>query len=238
LTISGANSFTGGTTVTGGSLVVERGASLGGSLAISGGSVVTIAVSDANGNPLNSVADSNTSAAIDATTGSPQPAAPTAASVSSLAAASTLTSTTASSEPPVSITVRPNSHDSSGSALVDKSNISESAGLIALQSRGETGDVTDLAYFVSNGSERPSSLTTAGVSPTSDAATFLERQTAQVPDTNVKLLKRDALAMVFADPEVLEWATLTPAPVPSAADADMSLLSDDLLAAIGQQWRN
>jgi autotransporter-associated beta strand protein len=50
--LSGANSFTGGTDVSAGSLIVEYGASLGGSLTIGSGAVVTIAASDANGNSL------------------------------------------------------------------------------------------------------------------------------------------------------------------------------------------
>jgi autotransporter-associated beta strand protein len=56
LTLTGANTFTGGTSVLGGSLIVQTGASLGGSLAIGDGATVTIAASDANGNPLESVA--------------------------------------------------------------------------------------------------------------------------------------------------------------------------------------
>jgi alpha-L-arabinofuranosidase len=52
LILSGANSFTGGTTVLGGSLVVQSGASLGGTLAIGSGGLVTIAASDSAGNPL------------------------------------------------------------------------------------------------------------------------------------------------------------------------------------------
>ncbi len=52
LVLGGANSFTGGTTVSGGSLIVESGASLGGSLVIGAGSAVTLAASDANGNPI------------------------------------------------------------------------------------------------------------------------------------------------------------------------------------------
>ena len=236
LTLSGANSFTGGTTVTGGSLVVESGASLGGSLAISGGSVVTIAASDANGNPLNSVATSNTSTAIDATTGSPQPVPPTAASVSAVAATSTLTSTAASSEPPMSVAVASSSHGSAGSALLVKSNSSDLAGLIALQSSNETGGVSALAYSVSDESERSSLLTNTGVPSTSDAATFLERETAVAANGNGELLHRDAVAAASADADVLEWAASTPASRPSTTDADISLLPDELLDAIGQHW--
>ena len=52
LILSGANSFTGGTIVSGGSLEFESGASLGGTLAIGAGGLVTIAASDSAGNPL------------------------------------------------------------------------------------------------------------------------------------------------------------------------------------------
>jgi hypothetical protein len=81
-------------------------------------------------------------------------------------------------------------------------------------------------------------LTSTGVSSTSDAATFLERQTAIAANGNGELLRRDAVAAAFADADVLEWAASTPTSQPSAADADISLLSDDLLAAIGRQWRS
>jgi hypothetical protein len=55
---------------------------------------------------------------------------------------------------------------------------------------------------------------------------------------NGELLHRDAVAAEFADAHILEWAASIPASRPSAADADISLLSDDLLAAIGRQWQN
>ncbi len=246
LTLSGA----GGLVIVGGidgtgNVVVNAGSDLtanqivAGALVIGGtpGSpaMVTIAASDANGNPLNSVAASNTSTATDAIASFPQPALPTAGSASAVATASTLTSTSASSAPPI---VAPSPHDSSGSALVVKSNSSDSTGLIALQSSSETGGVSDLAYSMCNESERPSSLTTTGVSSTSDAATFLERQTAVVPDKNGELFRRDAVAAAFADADVLEWATSTLDAQRSAAGVEISLLSDDLLDVIGRQWQN
>ena len=248
-TLSGAGSLTFGGGIDGtGDLAVSAGGNLAAnhivqdSLAIGGtpGSpaMVTIAASDANGNPLYSAAASNTSSATDAMTSFPEPAPPTSGSASAVATASTLTPTTASSEPPISVAVAPSSHEPSGVALVVKSNSSDSAGLIALQSSSETGGVSGLAYQLSNESERSSSLTTTGVSGTSDTATFLERQTAVVPDKNGELLRRDAVAAAFADADVLEWATSTPAAQHSTAGVDISLLSDDLLDVIGRQWQN
>jgi hypothetical protein len=122
--------------------------------------------------------------------------------------------------------------------LFVKSNFSDSAGLIALQSSSETGGVSDLAYPMSNESERSLSLTTAGVYSIPDTATFLEQQTAIVANGNGGLLHCDAVAAEFADADVLEWAASTPDSRLSAADADISLLADDLLAAIGRQWQN
>jgi hypothetical protein len=162
-----------------GNLTVDAGSNLTaghiiqGALVIGGTAVspamVTIAASDANGNPLNSVAAVSTSAAILAMASYPQPAPTTAESASAVATAFTLTSN-------------------------------------------------------------------SGVSSTSDAATFLERQTAIVANGNGKLLHCDAVAAAFADSDVLEWAASTPASRYSAADADISLLSDDLIDAIGRQW--
>ncbi len=200
--------------------------------------MVTLAASDANGNPLNSVAASNLSAATEVMAGLPPTAATTSVGASAIAAASMLTSTTASSEPSSSVAVAPSSGNSAGSALAIKSNSSDSAGLIALQSTSETGGVSALTYSVSDESERSSSLTTTGVSLTSDAATFLERQTAIVANGNDELLHSDAVAAAFTDANVLEWAASTPAFRLSAADADISRLADDLLDAIGRQWRN
>ena len=198
---------------------------------------MTIAASDASGNPLTLAAASAAGTAKDATTGSPQAVSPTAASTLAIAAtASTTSSTTASFVSPICIAVAPSTHGSAGSALVVKSNSSDSAGLIALQSSSETGGVSALTYSVSDESERSSSLTTTGVSLTSDAATFLERETAVAANGNGELLHRDSVAS--ADADVLEWAASTPASRRSAADADISLLPDDLLDAIGRQWQN
>jgi hypothetical protein len=249
LTLSGAGSlvFVGGIDGTD-NVVVNAGSNLtanhivAGALVIGGtpGSpaMVTIAASDANGSPLNSVAASNISTATDAMPSFPQPASATAGSAPAVASASTLTSTTASSEPPISVAVAPRAHDSSGSALVVRSNSSDSAGVIAFQSSSETGGVSDLGYSVSNESDRSSSLTTTGVSATSDAATFFERQTAIVANGNSELLDRDAVAAAFTDADILEWAASTPASRLSAADAEIARLADDLLDAIGRQWRN
>ena len=169
-----------------------------GSLVIGGtagsAATATIAATDANGNPLNAVAT---------------------------ATAATSTSTTASSEPPISVAVASSSRGSAGSTLAVKSYFSDSRGQIALQLPGEIAGVSDLFYSVNNESKPTSLLTTTGLVSTSDAATFLERQTA-----------------AFADADVLKWAASTPAALPSASDADICLLSDDLLEAIGRHWKN
>jgi hypothetical protein len=79
---------------------------------------------------------------------------------------------------------------------------------------------------------------TTGLVSTFDTATFLERQIAFVANGNDEPVHRDGVAAAAADADVLEWAASTPAARPSAADADISLLSDDLLDAIGRQWQN
>ncbi len=96
LTLSGANTFTGGTSVLGGSLIVQSGASLGGSLVIAGGAIVTIVASDANGNPLESaiVPQSGAQATSSASaTAAPSPNPPRSASLTSALTAMTLPST-------------------------------------------------------------------------------------------------------------------------------------------------
>jgi hypothetical protein len=226
--------------------VIDAGSSLTansinlGSLVIGGtdGSpaIVTIAASDANGNPLNVVAASSTSTA-HAMAGF-QPATPIAASVSAIANASPLTSTTDSSEPPIFGAVAPSSHNSPGSALEVKSNSFDSVGLTALQSSSETGGLSDGTLTASNESERSSSMTTTGLTSTPDGETSLERQSSTISNGMGEFLHRDAVAAVFADADVLEWAALTPASRNPAADADISLMPDEMLAAIGLQWQN
>jgi autotransporter-associated beta strand protein len=98
LTISGSNTFTGGTTVLGGSLIVQNGASLGGSLAIGNGAIVTIAASDANGNPLAAAgafasAEAKMIAAATAASDAPNPNPPPLPSVTAVLATMSLPST-------------------------------------------------------------------------------------------------------------------------------------------------
>jgi hypothetical protein len=247
LTVTGAGTLTLSGGIEGpGNLTVDAGSSLTAnyivqSALVIGGTegspaTVTIAASDANGNPLNSAAASSISTAADATASSPQPAPTTAASVSALATTSTLTSTSVSSKPPISVAVPSSSRGSAGSTLAVNSNSSDLAGLIALQSSSKIVGVSDLVYSVSNESERSSLLTTTSVSSTFDAATLREPQPVIVANGTGDLLDRDAVAAAFADADVLEWAASTPASRPSAADADISLLSGDLLDAIGQHW--
>jgi hypothetical protein len=115
---------------------------------------------------------------------------------------------------------------------------SDSRGQVALQLSSEIAGVSDLLDSVSNESKPSSLFTTTGLVSTSDAATFLERQTPSVANGNDGVFHRNAVAAAFADADVMEWAASTPAARPSASDADISLLSDDLLEAIGRQWQN
>jgi hypothetical protein len=110
------------------------------------------------------------------------------------------------------------------------------AGLVALQSSSAIVGVADIANSVNNESERPDSLTTTGVASISDEAPLREPQAVIVASGTGDLLNRDAVAAAFADADVLEWAASTPASRRSAADADISLLADELLEAIGQHW--
>ena len=203
----------GTTTVSaGGSLIANH--IVQGSLVIGGtagsAATATIAASDGNGNPLNAVAT---------------------------ATAATSTSTTASSQPQISVAVASRSRGSSGSTLAVNSSFSDSRSRIALQLPSEIAGVSDLFYSKNNESIRPSLRTTAGLLSISEAATFLERQTANVANGNGELFHRNAVAAAFADADVLEWAASTPAARPSAG-VDVSLLSDDLLDAIGRHWQD
>jgi hypothetical protein len=178
---------------------------------------------------LNAVLASNTSSAIDTTPIAPQTALSTAASGSAVATAFALTSTTASSEPPISVAVALGSHGSSESTLAVNSNSSASTGLIAFQSTSGIVGVPEPIYSASNQSERSVLLTTTGVASASDATTFLERQIADVANGSGVLLQRDAVAAAAADADVLEWAASTPAARASAAD--------DLFDAVGRRWQ-
>jgi autotransporter-associated beta strand protein len=231
-----------------GGMVIDAGSGLTansinlGSLVIGGtaGSpaIVTIAASDANGNPLTAMAASTTSAAAaHAMAGFLKPATPITASASTVATATALASTTASWGPPSSVAVAPSSHESTGSASAVKSKAWDSLGLIALQLSSETGGVSELINSASNESERSSSHNTTGISLTSDAATFLDRQTATIANGMGELRHGDSVAAAFADADVLEWAASSPPTGPST-DADISLLSDELLDAIGRQLQN
>jgi hypothetical protein len=194
--------------------------------------LVTIAASDASGNPLTLT---TASTAMDATTGSSQLAAPSA--TGTLAIAAPASTTTAWSVSPSSFAVAPSTHGSSGSALVVKSKTSDSAGLIALKSSSESVSVvSDLAKSLSKESELSVLLTSAGVSSISDAAAQRKRQDIVVTIRTGDLVHRDPVAAAFADADVLEWAASNPASGPSSADADLSLLADELLEAMGQHW--
>jgi autotransporter-associated beta strand protein len=96
LTLTGANTFTGGTSVFGGSLIVQTGAFLGGSLAIGNVAIVTIAASDANGNPLESAAapqSAETAISVASISAAPNPNPPPSHSPTPALAAMALPST-------------------------------------------------------------------------------------------------------------------------------------------------
>jgi autotransporter-associated beta strand protein len=179
---------------------------------------VTIAASDASGNPL------------DLAHGGPSAGAATAAVTSN--------STSGSSASPTSVAVAPSTHLFSGSALAVQTNSSDSAGLIAVQSSREIIAVSGLAISADNETKWSSSFTTTDESLTSDSATSGNRQVLIVANGNGGLLHRDAVAAAFAVADVLEWTASSPASRPSAADADICLMADDLLEVIGRHWRN
>ncbi len=177
---------------------------------------VTIAATDATGNPLNAAAASSVPTAITAATSSSRPAPSVTASASAFPTATVPPSIKALSELPISVAVALSPRDSSGLALASNSHYSDSIGLISFQSSTGTGGSSDL---------------------TSDGATVLERQTVNSANGYGDQLQLSAVAAASADVDVLEWAASTPATRPSA-DAEIFLLSDDLLDAIGRQSRN
>ena len=245
LTVSGGVEGTGDLTVNAGSdlttnHIVQEALVIGGTATSFG--KVTIAASDSSGNPLAAANVASTS--MHATTSSSQPAAPTTSSSSAIAitsaasitiSATTTVSTTPSS--PISIIDAPATHSSSGSALAANANSVDSSGTIAWQLSIENA-ASDFAHTGSNESKWSSSLTTVGVSSITDAARFGERQPAIIANENGEFLHRDAVEASFADADVLEWAAATPPSRLSTAGDGVSLLADDLLDAIGRQWRN
>jgi autotransporter-associated beta strand protein len=223
---SGAINGQGTTTVSsGGSLIANR--IIQRSLVIGGtaGSpaTATIAATDGNGNPLNAAA---TGSRISVSTDSPQPPPLTTDSGSGIPLVASPTSTTASSRPPVSIAAAAIARGSAASISAGNSN----------RSASEIVGASDLFHSVSNESESSSSPRSTSYS-SSGGATLLGRQTANGPNGNGEALHRDAVAAAFADAEILEWAASTPPARPSV-DADILLLSDDLLEAIARQLRN
>jgi autotransporter-associated beta strand protein len=191
-----------------------------GSLVIGGAAgsaaTVTIAATDANGNPLNAVAPSSVLTAITPATSSALSAPSVTARVSAFPTATAPMSATASSELPISVAVALSARSSSGLAFAIDSNFADSTGLIAFYSSAGTGGPSDL---------------------TSEGATSLERQTANPANGYGGLLQPNAVVATSADADVLEWAASRPATRPSA-DAEISLLSADLLNAIGRQLQN
>jgi autotransporter-associated beta strand protein len=226
---SGAINGTGTTSVSsGGNLIANR--IVQHSLVIGGAAgnsaMATIAPSDGSGNPLNGEATGSSSAAISGSTDSPQPTPSNSDSTSAFSTAATSTSASASSEPPISSAASSIARGSAGSVSAGSSN----------RSASEIVGASSLFNFASSESEPSSTVTTTSDSSSGDRATLIDRQTANGPG-NGEARQRDAVAAAFADADILQWEASTPAARPSV-DADLSLLSDDLLAAIGRHSQN
>jgi hypothetical protein len=244
LTVRGGIEGTGNLTVNAGSDLTashinENALVIGGTSTSFG--LVTIAASDASGNPLTLAAPMAT----DATIGSLQLAAPAAASPSAVAIASTASiltaaNTTASTTAtlPIPVADAPTTQVSSGLSLAAKRGSNDSAGLIARQAPIEIVGLSNLSNSMSMSivTDWGSSLSTGVVYSTSDQATSGGRQAAATNGTG-GLLHRDAVAAAFDDADILEWLGTSDDSRPSATDAETNFLADDLLAAIGQQWR-
>jgi alpha-L-arabinofuranosidase len=236
LTINAGSSLTAGH-------IIQNALVIGGTAGSFG--MMTIAASDASGNPLTTAAANAVGTATDATSGSSMPGALTAASTTAVTAvsstsittvATTTTSTTASS--PIPHAVAPSAHGSSGSDLVARTNFFDSAGLIAVRSSSEIVGESDLGDSKSDESEWSALPTSGVVSSTSEKASLPDRQAAIVANGNRGFLHRDAVADAFDDAADLEWVASIPASLSSATDADIPSMADNMLEAIGQQWRN
>ena len=197
--------------------------------------LLAIAASDPSGNPLTLAA----ATATDAPISSQQLAAPAASNTSAIAATSTASIVTASTEASSRRPVvdPPSSGDSSRSPLAAETKSSDSKDLIDWQSSKEVVGASGIANSASDKTERLPSLTTVVVSPTAVPEILGVRHLAIVANGNGSLLHPDAVAAAFDDAHILEWVG-TSASGPSAAAVDISLLDDDLLDAIGPQWRN
>ena len=210
---------------------------------------VTIAASDATGNPFPAGA---TSAATELATGSGWPAAllarrlakPVGASTSAGALASTTstmttTTTTASTMAslPTPVAGGPSAHASSSSPLAAKGVSSDLANLIATKALVEVFGVSGFANLAGEETVWLSSALTADVSSNSDTGTSRDRQSAAAPNGTGGWPHPDTVAAMFDDADILEWAGSSASGSP-ATDADGHVLADDLLKAIGQQWRS
>jgi hypothetical protein len=233
LTLSGSGILTlrGGINGTG-SLTIYAGSTLTvnhivqGALVIGGSAgnfaTVTIAASDASGNPLNV-----------ATAG--------AAGAPAIAATSTvfpMTASTETSPPTLAVVEASRRAGSSGSTFAPQGRSSDAAGLVARQSPSELVSGSGPGNSAPDETERSSSHSVARVSPTSVQATSRDRRAVDFAKGSGELLRRDAVESEFDDANILEWVASTPAPRPSAADADFSLIADHLMEEIGRQWQN
>jgi hypothetical protein len=126
---------------------------------------------------------------------------------------------------------------SSGFALASKGSSSGTAGLIARQASTEIPGLSNLADSASIETDRAFSIATGIVYSTSDQPASRGRQVAATNGTD-GMLHRDAVSAAFDDADIREWLGSADTSRSSASDAENNFLADDLLAAIGQQWRN
>jgi hypothetical protein len=196
----------------------------------------TIEASAASGNPLTAAAASPT---MDATTNSAWPTAPTAVTASAVPIASSvvvMTATTADSSRMPAVNA-PTTPGRSGSALAATTNASDSTGLIARKSSIVNFGASSLVNSARDEAKWWPSLVTARVTSNSANAAAPEPQDAVVTRATSDLPRRDAIAAAFDEVALREWLGSTRNVRPWAADSSNESLTDELLAAIGGQWR-
>jgi hypothetical protein len=239
LTLGGGIAGTGNLTTNAGShltasYIVQGALVIGGTAGNSAS--VTIAASDTTGNPLTDAA----AMSMGPTMTSRQLAAPIAISNPSIAAASISSIMTDAATPSTALkaTDATRSGGFSGSALAANARSSDSASRIALRPLSEFVGASGTVNSTSAETKWLYSHSPAIVSSMSGPWVSRARQAAVVANRMGALLNPDAVAAAFDNADILEWVASTPVRRPSAADADISLMADDLLEAIGQQWRN
>jgi WD40-like Beta Propeller Repeat len=235
LTVDAGSSFTAGH-------IVQSSLVIGGTAAAP--AVVTIAASDALGNPLVAGTATSASAATDTASNNPQLLASASADLSAVAlsSTSTMTAATATSSTPESSPIRVagalTGRGSLGLALAGNGRPSDSVNLIAQQSSLVTVGVPAPLNPAMDPSGWLPSRYAVGISSPADQAVLRGRQVAAATNGVGALLRRDAIAAAFDDADIQTWLGSTDRFRHSAPEAVSSFLSDDLLAAIGQRWQN